>query len=116
MERTGVSLTEAAAKEASRALQENGKQFLRLWVEGGGCSGFSYGLALDSETSPGDTEFESNGVRVVVDKLSLNHVLGATIEYDPDVMGGSFAVNNPRGPSCGCGAAGGCDPGDCGCS
>lgn len=104
MDRAGVFLTEEAAREATAVLEEQSGKFLRLWVAGGGCGGLNYGLGIDSEMSDGDEEFESHGVKVVVDGLSLQYVDGSTIEYSQDVLGGGFLVNNPnaRG-TCGCG-------------
>jgi iron-sulfur cluster assembly protein len=121
MERSGITLTEDAAREASQIIEEQGGGFLRLWVAGGGCSGLNYGLGIDTAKADDDQEFESNGVKVVVDELSLKYVDGSTIEYNSEVLGGGFMVNNPNATGgCGCGNSfktdeGGCGSGECGC-
>jgi iron-sulfur cluster assembly protein len=104
-----ITLTERAATEL-RALMENedkSNALLRIWVAGGGCSGLSYGMALD-ENDPEDEDevFADAGVRVVVDRLSLEHMDGATVDYVDDMMGGGFKIENPNATkSCGCGSS-----------
>jgi iron-sulfur cluster assembly protein len=108
--------------------QEKKNAALRVWVAGGGCSGLSYGMALDdSEPEEGDNVFEQNGVKVYVDALSLNYMSGSQVDYVDDVLGGGFKIENPNATSsCGCGssfktsdsegaAAGGGGCGSCGC-
>ena len=127
-----ITLTERAAQELSTLLQENDKQnaLLRVWVQGGGCSGLSYGMALDdNEPEEGDKVFNDRNVRIVVDDLSLRYMTGAVVDYVDDVLGGGFKIENPNAvKSCGCGSSfstgeegmagletggGGC--GSCGC-
>lgn len=101
-----VTLTERAAGEVTGLLEKQDKldHALRIWVAGGGCSGFQYGMALDNEPSEDDLSFESNGVRVLVDPQSHPYLDGAEIDFVDTLMGGGFKVNNPNASSsCGCG-------------
>lgn len=123
-----ITLTERAAAELKDLIksQEQGDSALRVWVQGGGCSGLSYGMALDSE-APDETDqvFEHDGIKIVVDPLSLNYMSGSSVDYVDDVLGGGFKIENPNATSsCGCGSSfktegsegasgGGC--GSCGC-
>jgi len=76
---------------------------LRIYVQGGGCSGFSYGMVLD-EAADGDQVFEKEGVKVIIDPMSLRYLEGAEVDYKEDLMGGGFAIKNPNATStCGCG-------------
>ena len=78
---------------------------VRVFVKSGGCSGYSYGMAIDDRVLDGDQFFESNGVKVVVDKMSLPFLEGAMVDYVENMMGGGFSVvSNPNATSnCGCG-------------
>jgi iron-sulfur cluster assembly accessory protein len=124
-----ITLTDKAAAELQDLITTQEKQgsALRVWVAGGGCSGLSYGMALDdSAPEDGDNVFEQNGVKIYVDSLSLNYMDGASVDYVDDVLGGGFKIENPNAvSSCGCGSSfktadgpaasgGGC--GSCGCS
>ena len=76
---------------------------LRIYVQGGGCSGFPYGMVLD-EAADGDQVFEKEGIKVIVDPMSLRYLEGAEVDYKEDLMGGGFAIKNPNATStCGCG-------------
>lgn len=105
-----ITLTEAAVTElkkiiASEAGAEAENMALRVYVAGGGCSGFSYGMALD-EPKEGDSVHESDGIKVVVDPMSLRYLDGAEIDYKGALMGGGFAIRNPNAKStCGCGSS-----------
>jgi len=99
---------------------------LRIWVAGGGCSGLQYGMALAEDTpEDGDLIFENEGVKILVDGLSLNYMDGSTVDFVDDDLGGGFKIENPNAQaSCGCGSSfatedgqaggGGCG-GGCGC-
>lgn len=77
---------------------------LRLFISGGGCSGFQYGMAFDPNPVDGDTIFQGEGLSVIVDPGSLPYLLGAHIDYIDTMMGGGFKVENPNAVStCGCG-------------
>ena len=123
-----ITLTERASKELKDLMvsQEKADAALRVWVAGGGCSGLSYGMALDeNEPEEGDNTFEADGMKVYIDGLSLQYMEGAVVDYVEDMMGGGFKIENPNASStCGCGSsfsaeggeapAGGC--GSCGCA
>ena len=103
-----VNLTPAATQAvkdllAKRNLQEYA---LRVFVSGGGCSGFQYGMALEENVRPEDFSLEQDGVRVVVDEISIDYLRGATIDYVDNVMGSGFKIENPNAvSSCGCGSS-----------
>lgn len=103
-----MSVTEAAAHKASELLQNAQKDngAIRVFVKSGGCSGYSYGMAIDDRELEGDSIFEDRGVRIVIDKMSLPLLLGSQIDYVENMMGGGFSVNNPNATSaCGCGSS-----------
>lgn len=105
---TGVTLSERAAEEIRGLLERQGKSeaALRVYVEGGGCSGLNYGMAIDDEVGEDDFLFECHGVRVVVDPLSISYIKGSSVDYVEDVMGGGFKIDNPNAVrSCGCGSS-----------
>ncbi len=124
----GIELTERAAQEILGLLEKQGKtdSALRVFVQGGGCSGLNYGMAIDDEIEEDDFIFQCNGVKVIVDPISINYIKGASVDYVEDVMGGGFKIDNPNATrSCGCGnsfstddgpeaSSGGCGSG-CGC-
>jgi iron-sulfur cluster assembly accessory protein len=100
-----ISLTEKAAEKVKAAMEKQGKESvgLRLYVSGGGCSGFQYGLAFDNQTD-GDHVIEAHGVKLLVDEQSAQYVDGSEVDYVESVMGEGFRVNNPNATeTCGCG-------------
>jgi iron-sulfur cluster assembly accessory protein len=102
-----VELTDAAAARIAKILAgEPGKTALRVAVEGGGCSGFSYKFDLVDARNDDDTVLEKNGATVLVDDLSLVYMGGSVIDFVDDLMGQSFQVRNPNAvASCGCGTS-----------
>src|ERR1700679_3574479 len=94
-----ISLTERAASELQGMLVDNDKSeaALRVWVAGGGCSGLSYGMALD-ENPPeeGDRGMNDKGIKIFGDEISLRYMVGAVVDYVDDVLGGGFKVDNPK--------------------
>jgi len=93
-------LRELIAEEANPELK------LRVFVQGGGCSGFSYGFTFDEVQNDDDFDFNYEEVRVVVDAMSMQYLQGSTIDYREDTMGSSFVINNPTATStCGCGSS-----------
>jgi iron-sulfur cluster assembly protein len=77
---------------------------LRIYISGGGCSGFQYGMALDNNFRESDLTSEFDGVKVLVDEVSINYLRGATVDYVNDVMSSGFKIENPNAlASCGCG-------------
>ena len=106
MELGNLTVTEAAANRANELLSASGKNgaAIRVFVKSGGCSGYSYGLAIDDKTLDGDKTFEDRGVKVVVDVKSWALLQGSQVDYVENLMGGGFSVNNPNATSsCGCG-------------
>jgi len=100
-----ISITEKAAEKVRSAMEKQGKSdvALRLYVSGGGCSGFQYGLAFDRKNDD-DNVIESHGVKVIVDQESAKYLDGSEIDYEESVMGEGFKVNNPNATeTCGCG-------------
>ncbi len=99
-------LTEAAAEKVQSLLQqqENADLRLRIFVSGGGCSGFQYGFTFDDEVRDNDEIIESHGVHLLVDPMSLDLLRGAEIDYQRSLEGESFVIRNPNAAStCGCG-------------
>jgi iron-sulfur cluster assembly protein len=113
-----VSLTDAAAAKIKQLLaEESDVEVLRIAIQGGGCSGFQYGLGFDTGAAEGDLEFEQRGVTVVVDPFSAPYLQGAEVDYVDSIQAAGFAINNPNAvASCGCGhsfqVAEGEEPGD----
>ena len=100
-----VSLTESAATKIKQLLaEETDVGVLRIAIQGGGCSGFQYGLGFDTGAAEGDLELEQHGVTVVVDPFSAPYLRGAEVDYVDSIQAAGFAVNNPNAvASCGCG-------------
>jgi iron-sulfur cluster assembly accessory protein len=100
-----VSLTESAAAKIKQLLaEEPDVGVLRIAIQGGGCSGFQYGLGFDTAAAEGDLEVEQHGVTVVVDPFSAPYLQGAEVDYVDSIQAAGFAVNNPNAvSSCGCG-------------
>ena len=115
-----VSLTPAAAaKIAALMAEEADVSVLRVAIEGGGCSGFQYGLGFDRGAQEGDHEFECEGVKVVVDPFSAPYLSGAIVDYLETIQESGFKIDNPNAvSSCGCGhsfqVADDADPGEVG--
>jgi iron-sulfur cluster insertion protein len=103
-----ILVTEAAAGKIRDLLAEEGKpeSGLRVFVQGGGCSGFQYGLMIEESGGVGDQLFESNGVRLYVDPVSLSYLKGAEVDFVDTITGGGFTIKNPNASStCGCGSS-----------
>ena len=100
-----VSLTPAAAAKIRDLMaQETDVSVLRVAIEGGGCSGFQYGLGFDRGAQEGDVELECGGVKVVVDPFSAPYLKGATVDYLETIQESGFKIDNPNAvSSCGCG-------------
>lgn len=103
-----ISITEAAAKKV-RALieeEENQELKLRVFVTGGGCSGFQYGFSFDEKQNDVDTVIEQDGIKVLVDPLSFQYLMGSEVDYTEGLQGSRFLINNPQAKStCGCGSS-----------
>jgi len=102
-----ISLTEtAAAKIRTLAATDADAKVLRLAVEGGGCSGFQYAVGFDVAAEDDDLQWESNGVTIVVDRISLPYLDGSTVDYSDGLIGAGFRFENPNvASSCGCNAS-----------
>ncbi len=103
-----IHVTEAAAGKIRDLLAEEGKtdSGLRVFVQGGGCSGFQYGLMIEESGGVGDQLFESNGVKLYVDPVSLSYLKGAEVDFVDTITGGGFTIKNPNATStCGCGSS-----------
>jgi iron-sulfur cluster assembly protein len=102
-----ITITETAKKKVLSLMAEEGlgnDTFIRVGVESGGCSGLSYKLSFDKEIKPDDKVFESNGLKIVVDKKSILYLAGTTLEYSGGLNGKGFVFNNPNATrTCGCG-------------
>ena len=104
---TDVTLSDSAARRIGEILKsEPAGAMLRVSVEGGGCSGFQYGLMIEESGGVGDQLFESNGVRLFVDPVSISYLKGAEVDFVDTITGGGFTIKNPNATStCGCGSS-----------
>jgi len=100
--------TDSAAAKVKELIDEEGNPALKLrvFVQGGGCSGFQYGFTFDEETNEDDTVMEKGGVTLLVDAMSFQYLVGAEIDYKEDLQGAQFVIKNPNASStCGCGSS-----------
>jgi len=100
--------TEAAARKVGELIREEGNPLLKLrvFVSGGGCSGFQYGFTFDEKEEEGDTCIENLGVKLLVDPTSVQYLAGAEIDYKEDLEGAQFVIRNPNATTtCGCGSS-----------
>ncbi len=103
-----ITITESAAGKIKEVVEEEGNLDLklRMFVQGGGCSGFSYGFTLDEIVNEDDFEIDAHGVKVLVDSMSFQYVQGATVDYTEDIEGSQFTIKNPNATTtCGCGSS-----------
>lgn len=103
-----INITDAAVAQIKEMLsqQETPNMFLRLGVQPGGCSGFSYGMGFDDEESEADVFMEVGGIKVVVEKDSLKYLNGLEIDFEASGMSGGFSIHNPNAvATCGCGSS-----------
>lgn len=101
-----ITVTDSAKKQALMLMEEDEKEglFIRVGVEGGGCSGLMYQLKFDNELTENDKSFEDNGVKVVVDKKSFLYLVGTTLDFSGGLNGKGFVFVNPNADrTCGCG-------------
>jgi len=100
--------TDSAAAKVKELIDEEGNPALKLrvFVQGGGCSGFQYGFTFDEETNEDDTVMEKGGVTLLIDAMSFQYLVGAEIDYKEDLQGAQFVIKNPNATStCGCGSS-----------
>lgn len=100
--------TDAAARKVGELIQEesNPNLKLRVFVSGGGCSGFQYGFTFDENVEEGDTQVQNAGVTLLIDPMSIQYLAGAEIDYKEDLEGSQFVIRNPNATTtCGCGSS-----------
>ena len=100
--------TDAAADKVGKLIEQEGNAELKLrvYISGGGCSGFQYGFTFDDATQDGDTEIENRGVSLLIDPMSVQYLTGAEIDYKEDLSGAQFIIRNPNASTtCGCGSS-----------
>ena len=103
-----IQVSDAAASRVKVLIEEeeNNELKLRVFVTGGGCSGFQYGFSFDEKTNDGDTEIAHLGVSLLVDPMSFQYLLGSEIDYTEGLQGARFVINNPNAKTtCGCGSS-----------
>ena len=103
-----VSMSQNAVQRLAEliAVKEKSSLMLRVYVQGGGCSGFQYGFQFEEQREEDDLEFERDGVKVLVDSMSLQYLMGSEIDFIDDLMGTRFVVSNPNASTtCGCGSS-----------
>ena len=107
-EAAAMTMTDAAAQKVQSLISEEGNErlALRVFVTGGGCSGFQYGFAFDEKVADDDTVIKTKGARLLVDPLSFQYLTGSRIDYTEGLEGSKFTVHNPLATTtCGCGAS-----------
>jgi iron-sulfur cluster insertion protein len=105
---TGVNLSARAVQKVRDlvAEEENADLKLRVYITGGGCSGFQYGFSFDEEAADDDTRIEKDGVTVLVDPMSFQYLVGSEVDYTEGLEGSRFVVKNPNATAtCGCGSS-----------
>lgn len=103
-----LQFTDAAAKKVKNLIsdEENPELKLRVFITGGGCSGFQYGFTFDDQMNDGDMTIEKQGVALVVDPMSLQYLVGGSVDYTEGLEGSRFIVTNPNAKTtCGCGSS-----------
>ena len=105
---TDLKISDGAVSRINQLLstKDNPDLMLRVFIQGGGCSGFQYGFQFDESPQEDDITIDHQGIKVVVDMLSLQYLTGAEIDYKDDLLGSRFLVNNPNASTtCGCGSS-----------
>jgi len=105
---TPLDFTADAAAKVLELIEEEQNEALKLrvYVQGGGCSGFQYGFTFDEDQQDDDTSVDKDGVRLLVDPMSFQYLIGAKIDYKDDIDGARFIINNPNAATtCGCGSS-----------
>jgi len=100
--------TDAAAVKVRELINEEGNDalMLRVFISGGGCSGFQYGFTFDENVSEGDVVIENGGVKLLIDPMSIQYLAGAEIDYSESLEGAQFVIRNPNATTtCGCGSS-----------
>ena len=105
---TPLNFTSAAAAKVAALIQEEGNPdlMLRIYIQGGGCSGFQYELTFEEKVGEGDTEVVTDGVTLLIDPMSMQYLQGAEVDYVENLQGSQFVVRNPNATTtCGCGSS-----------
>lgn len=105
---SSLVFTNAAATKVAELIQEEGNPGLKLrvFVSGGGCSGFQYGFTFDENVEEGDAQVQNAGVTLLIDPMSFQYLMGAEIDYREDLEGSQFVIRNPNATTtCGCGSS-----------
>lgn len=105
---TPLVFTDNAAKKVKELIEEEGSPDLKLrvFVSGGGCSGFQYGFTFEEEVNEDDTQVQKDSVTLLIDPMSLQYLMGAEIDYQDNLQGSQFVIRNPQATStCGCGSS-----------
>jgi iron-sulfur cluster insertion protein len=103
-----VVFTSSAAAKVSELIKEEGNPdlMLRLYIQGGGCSGFQYGFTFDENVAEGDTSVITDGVTLLIDPMSMQYLMGAEVDYTEGLQGAQFVIRNPNASTtCGCGSS-----------
>ena len=103
-----LNFTDSAVDKVQKLIDDEGnkKLMLRVFISGGGCSGFQYGFSFDENTSDGDTVIEKGGVKLLIDPMSIQYLTGAEIDYSEGIEGAKFVIRNPNArTTCGCGSS-----------
>ncbi|GAA4347897.1 iron-sulfur cluster insertion protein ErpA [Kangiella taiwanensis] len=103
-----ITVTDAASKKVRQLIEEEENQELKLrvFVTGGGCSGFQYGFTFDENQKENDMTIEQDGVKILVDSLSFQYLMGSEVDYTEGLQGSRFIINNPQAKTtCGCGSS-----------
>jgi iron-sulfur cluster insertion protein len=104
----GIVFTDAAARKVQELILEerNPELKLRVYISGGGCSGFQYGFSFDEESAQDDIAVDNDGVTLLVDPLSFQYLMGAEVDYSESLQGAQFVIRNPNASTtCGCGSS-----------
>jgi iron-sulfur cluster insertion protein len=104
----GVAFTDAAARKVHELILEEGNPALnlRVYISGGGCSGFQYGFSFDESRGDDDVAVENDGVTLLIDPLSFQYLMGAEVDYSETLQGAQFVIRNPNATTtCGCGSS-----------
>jgi len=104
-----IEVTDNAVSEITKIIKEDydiEKSYLRIYVEGGGCSGFQYGFDITEEQNEDDFLVEKEDVKILIDSMSMSYLSGAKVDYKEDLIGSQFVIDNPNSQTtCGCGSS-----------
>ncbi len=105
---SSLEFTSAAAAKVAELIKDEGNPglMLRVYIQGGGCSGFQYGFTFDENLQDGDTQVTTDGVKLLIDPMSMQYLSGAEIDYTEGLQGAQFVIRNPNASTtCGCGSS-----------